>query len=169
VNTFHFYCYGLGFKSVEVGPLSLQLLRRGAMQHEDPPPLGEHAPNSNPLDHSAVLLALWPWPSLCTDDRRALRLCCSTMRDAVDAQAGRVEQGQGESSPVLCPATCARLHSVHTATIRSMDCLRRMLLVAPAGAVFPRLQSLRLHLVGFAPMHARLVCHVASKHHARLT
>jgi hypothetical protein len=63
----------------------------------------------------------------CTDDRRALRLCCSTMRDAVDAQTGCVEQG--ESSPVLCPATCARLHGVHTATLRSMDCLRRMLLV----------------------------------------
>jgi hypothetical protein len=117
------------------------------MQHEDlPPPPGEDAPPSFPLDHSAVLLALWP--SLCTDDRRALRLCCSTMRDAVDATAGCVEQGQGESSPVLCPATCARLHGVHTATLRSMACLRRMLLVGPAGAVFPRLQSLRLHLVG---------------------
>jgi hypothetical protein len=103
-----------------------------------------------------------------TDDRRALRLYCSTMRDAVDAQAGCVEQGQGESSPcVLCPATCARLHGVHTATLRSMDCLRRMLQVGPAGAVFPRLQSLRLHLVGHEAnahspcvhaMHALLIC-----------
>jgi hypothetical protein len=122
------------------------------MQHEAPaPPPGEHAPPS-PLEHSAVLLALWP--SLCTDDRRALRLCSSTMRDAVDATAGCVKQGK--SSPcVLCPATCARLHGVHTVTLRSMDCLRRMLLVGgrPAGAVFPRLQSLRLHLVGYAPMH----------------
>jgi hypothetical protein len=118
------------------------------MQHEDLPPPGEHAPLATLLDHSAVLLALWP--SLCTDDRRALRLCCSTMRDAVDATAGCVEQGEAElSSPcVLCPATCARLHGVHTATLRSMDCLRRMLLVGPAGAVFPHLQSLRLHLVG---------------------
>jgi hypothetical protein len=89
------------------------------------------------------------------------------MRDAVDAQAGCVEQGLGESSPVLCPATCARLHGVHTATVRSMDCLRRMLLVGPAGAVFPRLQSLRLHLVGqerqthtpcVRAMHALLIC-----------
>jgi hypothetical protein len=81
------------------------------------------------------------------------------MRDAVDAQAGCVEQGQGESSPVLCPATCARLHGVHTATVRSMDCLRRMLLVGPAGAVFPRLQSLRLHLVGQERQtHTRHAC-----------
>jgi hypothetical protein len=107
------------------------------MQHEAPPPPGENA--SSPLDHSAVLLALWP--SLCTDDRRALRLCSASMRDAVDAQAC-VERGKGES-PALCPATCARLHSVHTLALRSTACLRRMLLVAPAhgpgGAVFPRL------------------------------
>jgi hypothetical protein len=132
------------------------------MQHEAPaPPPGEHAPPGSPLEHSAVLLALWP--SLCTEDRRALRRCSTSMRDAVDATAGCVEQGQGESLLcVLCPATCARLHGVHTATLRSMDCLRRMLLV------FPRLHSLRLHLVGYAPMHARPVCH-ASKHDARLT
>ncbi|KAG1673938.1 hypothetical protein FOA52_015693 [Chlamydomonas sp. UWO 241] len=97
------------------------------------------------LDHTVVFRALWPM--LCTDDRRALRQCCSAMRDAVDAQTGIVE-GRGES-PVLCPATCARLHDVHTLTLGSMACLRRMLLVAhgpEAGAVFPHLQSLRLHL-----------------------
>jgi hypothetical protein len=142
------------------------------MQHEASPPPGENAPS--PLEHSAVLLALWP--SLRTDDRRALRLCCSTMRDAADATAGRVELKKGVSSPALCPATCVRLHSVHTLVLRSMACLRRMLLVAPAhgpgGAVFPRLQCLRLRLVGFAllpysrgkrAMHARLVCQATAR------
>jgi hypothetical protein len=114
------------------------------MQHEAPPPhAGEHAAPSL-LAHPAVLLAMWPSQS--TDDRRALRLCSASMRDAVDAQAGRVEQG-ALSPCVLCPATCTRLHDVHTATLRSMDCLRRMLLVGPAGTAFPHLQSLRLHLV----------------------
>jgi hypothetical protein len=41
-----------------------------------------------PLDHSVVLRSLWP--SLATEDSRALRLCCSTVRDAVEAQAGRL-------------------------------------------------------------------------------
>jgi hypothetical protein len=45
---------------------SRETVRRGAMQHEGPPP-GEHAPASFPLDHSAVLLALWP--SLCIRPR----------------------------------------------------------------------------------------------------
>ncbi|KAG1667413.1 hypothetical protein FOA52_004830 [Chlamydomonas sp. UWO 241] len=83
--------------------------------------------------------------------RRTLRQCCLAMRDALDAQTGSVE-GRGES-PVLCPATCARLHDVHTLTLGSMACLRRMLLVA-AGGFFPRLQSLRLHLVGGREKHA---------------
>jgi hypothetical protein len=64
------------------------------------------------------------------------------MRDAVDAHAGCVE-GQADS-PVLTLDACARLVGVHTATLRSMACLRGMLL----GAVFPRLRSLRVHLVG---------------------
>ncbi|KAG1676943.1 hypothetical protein FOA52_014819 [Chlamydomonas sp. UWO 241] len=70
------------------------------------------------------------------------------MCEAVDAQAGCVE-GQAES-PVLSLAAFGRLHSVHTLTLRSMACLRRMLLVEPPGAVFPRLQSLRLRLGGAA-------------------
>jgi hypothetical protein len=128
------------------------------MQDDEHP--GEIAPPS-PLDHSAVLLALWP--SLCTDDRRALRRCCTAMRDAVDAQADRVE-GQADS-PVLSPAACARLNGVHTLLLRSMACMRRMLLVAPnqplAGAIFPRLQSCAFtwwvmrHEAGALPLHAR--------------
>jgi hypothetical protein len=100
----------------------------------------------SPLDHSAVLRELWPL--LSTDDKRSLRVCCTAIRDAVDAQAACVE-GQAEST-VLSSDTCARLHGVHTLTLRSMACLRRMLLVHDAlhGDVFPRLQSLRLHLVG---------------------
>jgi hypothetical protein len=108
-------------------------------------------------------------PSLCTDDRRALRLYSAGVRNAVDAQTDCVVQGQAES-PVLCPATVARLAGVHTVTLRSMTCLRRMLLVAPAhgpGAVFPRLQSLRLHLVGFLPVCMRSL-HVLVIRHARL-
>jgi hypothetical protein len=111
------------------------------MQHDEhPPPAGEIALVSAPLNHPAVLRELWP--SLGTDDRRALRRCCSTMRDAVDAQAGCVE-GEAES-PVLALDACARLVGTHTLTLRSMVCQRGMLL----GAVFPRLRSLRLHLVG---------------------
>jgi hypothetical protein len=64
------------------------------------------------------------------------------MREAVDAHAGCVE-GQAESR-VLSLDSCARLASLHTLTLRSMACLRGMLL----GAVFPRLRSLRLDLVG---------------------
>jgi hypothetical protein len=112
-----------------------------------------------------VLASLWP--SLCTDDRRALRLCSTTMRDAVDAQAGCVDACVDECAAelsILCPTTVARLAGVHTTTLRSMACLRRMLLVAPAGAVFPRLQSLRLYLEVGTAMHARsrLMCHARS-------
>jgi hypothetical protein len=39
----------------------------------------------SPLEHSVVLRALGPWPCLNTDDRRALRVCCTTMRQAVDS------------------------------------------------------------------------------------
>jgi hypothetical protein len=119
------------------------------MQHDKhPPAAGEIALVPAPLDRPVVLRELWP--SLCTDDRRALRLCCVTMRDAVDAQAVCVE-GQDEA-PVLCPATIDRLAEVHTLSLRSMGCLRGM----QPGAVFPRLRSLRLHLVGDSSlaMHA---------------
>jgi hypothetical protein len=95
-----------------------------------------------PLDHWDLFRALWP--SLCTGDRRALRLCCVAMRGAVDAHAVHVE-GQTDS-PVLRTATCARLDGVLTLTLRTMACLRGML--GPPGAHFPRLQSLRLLLVG---------------------
>jgi hypothetical protein len=111
------------------------------MQHdEQPPPAGEIALVPAPLDHPAVLRELWS--CLGTDGRRALRRCCAAMREAVDAHAGCVE-GQAES-PVLSLDACARLVGTHTLTLRSMACLRGMLL----GAVFPRLQSLRVHLVG---------------------
>jgi hypothetical protein len=89
------------------------------MQHEHPP---GGAPS--PLEHSAVLRALWP--SLCTHHQL---------------------HGAGASPGQLAsafPATVARLDGVHTLSLRSMACLRRLLLVAPsqpAGAVFPRLQS----------------------------
>ncbi|KAG1674575.1 hypothetical protein FOA52_001824 [Chlamydomonas sp. UWO 241] len=96
-----------------------------------------------PLDHPALLSELWP--CLGTDDRPALRQCCATIQAAVDAQAGRVEEGEADSS-VLSLATRARLHGVHTVTLRSLACLNDMLLAQPAGAVFPRLQSLRLDL-----------------------
>jgi hypothetical protein len=124
-------------------------MQHAPQPHGAPPPGG-----ASPLDHSFVLVALWP--SLSTDDRRALRGCSTTIRDAVDALADCVVQGQAESpAPALSGTTVARLVGVHTVTLRSMTCLRRMLLVAPdhgpAGGVFPLLKSLKLHLVGFAP------------------
>jgi hypothetical protein len=135
-------------------------------EHEHPAPAAGEIeilpPLPSPLDHSAVLRALWP--SLSTDDRRAMRLCCATLQDAVDAQAGCVEEGQPDKSPLLSSATCARLIDAHTLTLRSMAyaCLRSMLLNHPAGAVvFLRLQSLHLHLV-----RAR-VRHACRKHTAR--
>jgi hypothetical protein len=85
------------------------------------------------------------WPSLCTDDKRALRLCSTAMRDAVDAHASSLE-GPAES-PVLSRATCARLSGVRMLKLSSMECLRGMLVTPPQpGAFFPRLQSLRLPL-----------------------
>jgi hypothetical protein len=110
------------------------------LHDEHPPPGSEIALLSAPLDHPAVIRELWP--RLGTDGRRALRRCCAAMCAAVDAHAGCVE-GQAES-PVLSLDACARLVGTHTLTLRSMACLRGMLL----GAVFPRLRSLRLHLVG---------------------
>ncbi|KAG1660085.1 hypothetical protein FOA52_011151 [Chlamydomonas sp. UWO 241] len=85
------------------------------------------------------------WSSLGTDDKCALRLCCKAMRDAVDTHAS-VLQGQNDA-PVLSPTTCARLVCVNTLTLRSMACLRGMLVeTPPPGAAFPRLQSLHLLL-----------------------
>ncbi|KAG1664236.1 hypothetical protein FOA52_003489 [Chlamydomonas sp. UWO 241] len=66
---------------------------------------------------------------------------------AVDAQAGSLEEGQGDTFSLLSSDTCARLCGVHTPTLRSMACLRDMLGVQlQPRASFPRLQSLRLHL-----------------------
>ncbi|KAG1679786.1 hypothetical protein FOA52_012697 [Chlamydomonas sp. UWO 241] len=85
------------------------------------------------------------WSNLETDDKRALRLCCTVIRDAVDAHASCLEE-QGDA-PVLSPTTCARLACVNTLSLRSMACLRGMLVESPQpGAFFPRLQSLRLIL-----------------------
>jgi hypothetical protein len=121
-----------------------------AMQHEHPhdQPAGA-APS--PLDRTDVLRTLWP--SLCTDGRRALRRCCKTMRDAVDAHASSLVQWDGAiDAEALSPAACARLSGVHKLTLRSMACLRRMLVTPPqlGEAFFPRLQSLHLllHEVG---------------------
>ncbi|KAG1667965.1 hypothetical protein FOA52_008337 [Chlamydomonas sp. UWO 241] len=93
-----------------------------------------------------VLRALWP--HLDTDDKRALRLSCTVMRDAVDAQTDCVEEPPwGPWATVLTQVACARLSGVHTLTLRSMACLRDMLVEPPEPCVvFPRLQSLRLIL-----------------------
>jgi hypothetical protein len=125
------------------------------MQHDEhPPPADDEtiALVPAPLDRPAVLHELWP--CLGTDDRRALRRGCATLRDAVDAHAGCVE-GQADS-PVLSLVACDRLVGVHTATLRSMACLRGMLM-----GNFPLLQSLRVHLVGEifkCAMHAMRSC-----------
>ncbi|KAG1656397.1 hypothetical protein FOA52_008807 [Chlamydomonas sp. UWO 241] len=107
------------------------------MQHEE-------ISRPNLLDHMDAL-----WPSLGTEGRRALRECCTALRDAVDAHASSLE-GQ-DNAPLFSPTTCARLKGVHTLTLRSMACLRAMLVASPQqqpGAFFPRLQSLRLILDG---------------------
>jgi hypothetical protein len=109
------------------------------MQHEDLPQPGL-AP-SLLSDHMDAL-----WPVLGSDDRRALRLCCTAMRDSVDAHASSLE-GQGWS-PVLSPATVARLAGVRSLALCSMVCLYGMLVAPPQpGVFFPRLQSLRLRLL----------------------
>jgi hypothetical protein len=131
-------------------------------EHSDPEHPGEILPLSSPLDHSVVLRGLWP--GLATDDRRALRQCSTAMRDAVDAQAGVLE-GQDNKSPVLSPDAVARLAGVHTLTLRTMACLRGMLVSPPHPGAFPHLQSLRLHLVGaHAWQAAQLPC--TRNHHA---
>ncbi|KAG1660574.1 hypothetical protein FOA52_005110 [Chlamydomonas sp. UWO 241] len=107
-------------------------------EHEELQSAGLEAPSL--LDHMDAL-----WSSLCTDDKRALRLCSTAMRDAVDAHAGGLE-GQ-YNAPALSHITCARLCCVNTLTLRSMACLRRMLVEThQPGASFPRMQSLRLIL-----------------------
>jgi hypothetical protein len=119
------------------------------MQHPPQPP----APG-------AALPSLWDavvvrslWSSLSGDDVRALRACCTPLRDAVDAQVGALDQGPNGAAglpaaacygaAVLSAAACARLCSVSEITLRSMACLRDMLV---PGA-FPRLQSVRLLLL----------------------
>ncbi|KAG1660306.1 hypothetical protein FOA52_003327 [Chlamydomonas sp. UWO 241] len=111
-------------------------------------PSVQHAellPTPGLQDHMDAL-----WSSLGTDDKRALRLCCTAMRDAVDARASSLEEQ--DDAPlgciaVLSPTTFARLSGVRTLTLRSMACLRGMVVGTPQpGAAFPRLQSLRLIL-----------------------
>ncbi|KAG1656118.1 hypothetical protein FOA52_007817 [Chlamydomonas sp. UWO 241] len=109
------------------------------MQHPRPP----SAPGAllPALCDTVVVRSLWS--SLCADDVRALRACCSPLRDAVDAQVGALDQ-VASTGHVLSAATCARLRGVNKMTLRSMACVRAML-VEPLGA-FPRLQSVRLLL-----------------------
>jgi hypothetical protein len=106
------------------------------MQHEELPPPGLLPPSL--LDHMDAL-----WPSLSTDDKRALRLCCTEMRDAVDAHVIGLDGPR--DATVLSQATCARLPIATALTLRSMACLRGMVPPQPGGG-FPRLQSLRLLL-----------------------
>ncbi|KAG1660388.1 hypothetical protein FOA52_007293 [Chlamydomonas sp. UWO 241] len=85
------------------------------------------------------------WANLCADDVRALRACCSPLRDAVDAQVGALDHATSTADVhVLSAATCARLDGVNTVTLRSMACVRAMLVELPGA--FPRLQSVRLLL-----------------------
>jgi hypothetical protein len=122
----------------------------------------------------AALPALWDavvvrslWSSLCGDDVRALRACCTPLRDAVDAQVGTLlEQGPnggaaGDTAHVLSGAACARLCGVSTMTLRSMACVRAMLVASPGA--FPRLQSVRLLLnkVGACQVHVDGSCTAA--------
>jgi hypothetical protein len=104
--------------------------------------LHRRTPQSDAMQHLLENMdALWP--SLDTDGRRALRLCCMPLRDAVDAHAGGLDCAS--NAPVLSGATCGRLSGVSTATLRSMESLRGM---AP---LLPRLKSLRLLLEVRAP------------------
>jgi hypothetical protein len=80
------------------------------------------------------------WPCLNADGIRALRACCTPLRDAVDAHVSGLD-GPSDA-PMLSDAACARLCMVHTVTLRSMPCLRGMQLVAQHP--FPRLTSLRV-------------------------
>jgi hypothetical protein len=105
-----------------------------------------HAQPDLDLGHAVVMQTLWS--SMGPDERRAMRTCCTPMRDAVDALVGSLdapEEAFGKEAPVLSATACARLCSVHTVTLRSMRSLRAMLL-PPAADTFPRLKSLRLLL-----------------------
>ncbi|KAG1657864.1 hypothetical protein FOA52_014621 [Chlamydomonas sp. UWO 241] len=98
--------------------------------------------------HSPVLASSLDalWPSVDRDAKHALRLCCTDMRDAVDARRGSLD---GPGNAVLSHTTCARLAAVRSLSLRSMACLRGMLVLESPqhpGALFPRLQSLRLIL-----------------------
>ncbi|KAG1661355.1 hypothetical protein FOA52_002469 [Chlamydomonas sp. UWO 241] len=99
----------------------------------DPPPALE----PSLVDHMDAL-----WASLDVNDKRALRLCCTAMRGAVDARASSLEA----SDVLLSPATCARLSCANTLTLRSMATLRTMLVAPPKPGSFPALRSLRLIL-----------------------
>jgi hypothetical protein len=75
------------------------------MQHEIEHPDHEEvveppAPLDHQLDHSAVLCELWP--SLVTDDRRALRRCCAIMREA-DGRAGQLPSWRGRTRAGAVP------------------------------------------------------------------
>ncbi|KAG1658246.1 hypothetical protein FOA52_008506 [Chlamydomonas sp. UWO 241] len=93
-----------------------------------------------------VVRELWQ----CLDKQviRALRSCCTPLRDAVDAQISGLDGPINEDAPVLSTAACARLCGVHTMTLRSMPCLRgmqpRLVAPHPQPHSFPRLTSLRL-------------------------
>jgi hypothetical protein len=84
------------------------------------------------------------WPCLCSDSIRALRACCTPLRDAVDAHVSGLDGP--EDAPSLSAAACERLRTgVHTITLRSTSCLRDMQLVAPPQPhPFPRLTSLHV-------------------------
>jgi hypothetical protein len=100
------------------------------MQHEQPAPVPA-------LED--VLRDLWP--CLGADGIRALRSCCTPLRDAVDAHVSSLD-GPSDA-PVLSAAACARLCMVDTVTLRSMPCLRDMRLASQPHP-FPRLTSLRV-------------------------
>jgi hypothetical protein len=140
------------------------------MQNEDPIPDPAEIAHFSLLEHSVVVLRAL-WSSLGTKDRHGLRRCSSTMREAVDAQASCLEE-QGNAREILSGAACARLHGVRTVALRSMPTLR--MLVGPnqpAGAAFPRLQSLRME-VGNARAwgrpHARLMSVRSACHALRM-
>ncbi|KAG1656119.1 hypothetical protein FOA52_007818 [Chlamydomonas sp. UWO 241] len=107
-----------------------------------PPPLPDPGPLIPALWDSVVVQSLWS--SLCGDDLRALRACCTPLRDAVDAQVNVLDQGPSGGAHVLSAATCARLGGVNKMTLRTMACVRAMLVDLPCA--FPWLLSVRLLL-----------------------
>jgi hypothetical protein len=96
------------------------------------------------LCHS-IVRSLWSHGSLCRDDVRALRACCSPLRDAVDAQISALNQVTSTADAyVLSAAARTRLCGVNKITLRTMACVYAMLV--PGTFAFPRLQSVRLLL-----------------------